>query len=204
VAIIQSGRGFSHSDFPRSCPTEVDRFIIIPSSPGRSQISMRACASFGCVHQRKLCDEGAVVMGEGIQKISIFTDSQAALNRNQNNGIGPGQTWASAIIRNTEEIRRQNIQVEFRWVVAKTEKSTAQIYYQIKTGHALIGPHLKRLKKSDDDTCWWCNCGVIQSQEHLFKNCKHWTIAQNELWRAVKKASGRCRMNTSKKDLFGD
>jgi hypothetical protein len=32
----------------------------------------------------------------------------------------------------------------------------------------------------------------------------HWTIAQNELWRAVKKASGRCRMNTSMKDLFGD
>jgi hypothetical protein len=47
--------------------------------------------------------------------------------------------------------------------VAKTEKSTAQIYYQIKTGHALIGPHLKRIKKSDDDMYWWCNRGVIQS-----------------------------------------
>jgi hypothetical protein len=89
-------------------------------------------------------------------------------------------------------------------VVAKTEKSTAQIYYQIKTAHALIGPHLKRIKKSDDDTCWWCNRGVLQSREHLVKNCKHWTIAQNEPWRAVKQASGRCRMNTSMKDLFGD
>jgi ribonuclease HI len=178
-------------------------------------------------------DGGAIMIGEGIQKISIFNDSQAALNRIQHNGIGPGQTWASVIIRNTDEIRRQNIQVEFRWVpgqagiegnetadkfakdaaepqneaelrlvedrctslshsrrcttdakwkrsgewfshkcrskkyyrlddqhtpnrvVAKTDKSTAQIYYQITTGHALIGPHLKRIKKSDDDTCWW-------------------------------------------------
>jgi hypothetical protein len=52
-------------------------------------------------------------------------------------------------------------------VIAKTEKSTAQIYYQIKTGHALIGPYLKRIKKSDNDTCRWCNRGVVQSREHL-------------------------------------
>jgi hypothetical protein len=58
-------------------------------------------------------DEGTIMIGERIQKISIFTDSQAALNRIQHNGIGPGQTWASAIIRNPDEIRRQNIQVEF-------------------------------------------------------------------------------------------
>jgi hypothetical protein len=37
-------------------------------------------------------DEGAVMIGEGIQKTSIFTDSQAALNRIQHNRIGPGQT----------------------------------------------------------------------------------------------------------------
>jgi hypothetical protein len=59
-------------------------------------------------------DEGAIMIGEGIQKISIFTDSQAALNRIQHDGIGPGQTWASAIIRDTDEICRLNIQVEFQ------------------------------------------------------------------------------------------
>jgi hypothetical protein len=47
-------------------------------------------------------------------------------------------------------------------VIAKTEKSTAQIYYQLKTGHALIGPYLKRIKKSDDDKCWWCSEPIIQ------------------------------------------
>jgi hypothetical protein len=67
-------------------------------------------------------------------------------------------------------------------VIAKTETSTAQIYYQIKTVHALCGPHLELIKKSDDDTCWWFNRGVVQSHEHLpvFKYCPHWRISQNE------------------------
>jgi ribonuclease HI len=61
-------------------------------------------------------DEVEDMIKEGVQKIIIFTDSQAALNRIQYNGPGPGQTWASAIIRTTEEIYRLKIQLEFRWV----------------------------------------------------------------------------------------
>jgi hypothetical protein len=34
----------------------------------------------------------------------------------QHNGSGPGQTWALAIIQNSNEILSQNIQLEFRWV----------------------------------------------------------------------------------------
>jgi ribonuclease HI len=56
------------------------------------------------------------MISEGVQKIIIFTDSQAALNRIQHNEPAPGQTWASAIIRSTEDISRQNIQLEFRWI----------------------------------------------------------------------------------------
>jgi hypothetical protein len=36
VAIVQSARRCSYLDFPRTCPTEVGRFIIIPSLIGRS------------------------------------------------------------------------------------------------------------------------------------------------------------------------
>jgi ribonuclease HI len=61
-------------------------------------------------------DEVEDMIKEGVQKIIIFTDSQATLNRIQHNGPGPVQTWASAIIRTTEEISRLNIQLEFRWV----------------------------------------------------------------------------------------
>jgi hypothetical protein len=53
--------------------------------------------------------------------------------------------------------------------ITKTEKSTAQIFYQLKVGHALIGPHLQRIKKAEDDKCWWCTREAAQSREHLFK-----------------------------------
>jgi hypothetical protein len=55
VALIQSASCFSHFYFPRSCPTKVGHFIIIPSPSGRSRISFRAYSSFGCMHLRKFC-----------------------------------------------------------------------------------------------------------------------------------------------------
>jgi hypothetical protein len=37
--------------------------------------------------------------------------------------------------------------------ITKTEKSTAQIFYQLKVGRALISPHLKRIEKAEDNKC---------------------------------------------------
>jgi hypothetical protein len=56
------------------------------------------------------------IISEGVQKIISFTASQAAVNRMRHNEPGRGQTWPSAIKRSTEEMCRQNIQLEFRWV----------------------------------------------------------------------------------------
>jgi hypothetical protein len=78
----------------------------------------------------------------------------------------------------------------------------AQSFFQLKVGHALIGPHLKGIKKAEDDKCWWCTREVAQSREHIFKPCKHWRKPQNSLWQAVKEASGRGKSNTSMKDLL--
>jgi hypothetical protein len=89
-------------------------------------------------------------------------------------------------------------------IITKTAKSTAQIFYQLKVGHTLTGPHLKRIKKAEDDKCWWCTREVAQSREHLFKHCKHWRKPQNAHWQAVKQASGRGKSNPSMKDHFGD
>ena len=57
---------------------------------------------------------------------------------------------------------------------AKASKAVASRYYQLRTGRALIGPYLKKIGKCASDTCWWCDCGVKQSREHLFKSCKKW------------------------------
>jgi hypothetical protein len=56
-----------------------------------------------------ISDQVEDMISERVQKIIIFTDSQAAVNGFQHNEPGLGQTWASAIIRSTEEICRQNI-----------------------------------------------------------------------------------------------
>jgi hypothetical protein len=34
-------------------------------------------------------------------------------------------------------------------VISRIEKSTAQIYFQLKTGHALIGPYLKQIQRTN-------------------------------------------------------
>jgi hypothetical protein len=34
----------------------------------------------------------------------------------KHNGVGPGQAWETAVIRNTEEICDNGIQLEYRWV----------------------------------------------------------------------------------------
>jgi ribonuclease HI len=59
-------------------------------------------------------DEGSELKSDGIKRVIISTNSQAALSRIPHNGSGSGQTWASAIIRNSNEILSQIIQLS--WV----------------------------------------------------------------------------------------
>ena len=74
----------------------------------------------------------------------------------------------------------------------------ASRFYQLRTGHALIGAYLKKI-----GTCWWCDPGVKQSREHLFKSCKKWKSQQAIVWaevrRKTKKRKGRSRYPSSLK-----
>jgi len=70
---------------------------------------------------------------------------------------------------------------------AKASKVVASRYYQLRTVHALIGPYLKNIGKRASDTCWWCDCVVKRSREHLFKSCKKWKSQQVILWAEVRK-----------------
>jgi ribonuclease HI len=81
-------------------------------------------------------------------------------------------------------------------MIARTEKSTSQIIYQMTTGHALIGSHLKRVQKIESDVCWWCQCGATQTREHLFKCCRRWKGQHKVLWKSVREASGRLMTST--------
>jgi hypothetical protein len=54
-------------------------------------------------------------------------------------------------------------------VISRIETSTAQIYFQLKTGYALIGPYLKRIQRTYDDTCWWCLRCVVQTRTQFIQ-----------------------------------
>ena len=48
-------------------------------------------------------------------------------------------------------------------------------YYQLLSGHAAIGPYLKdKIRRTDDDRCWWCAGGKQQTRHHLFTECRAW------------------------------
>jgi hypothetical protein len=65
--------------------------------------------------------------------------------------------------------------------VMKTRKSIAARFYQLKTGHALLGKYLRRIGKRRDMKCWWCG-HKYQTRDHLFIWCKTWKQEQKRLW----------------------
>ncbi|KAA8912223.1 hypothetical protein FN846DRAFT_996566 [Sphaerosporella brunnea] len=52
---------------------------------------------------------------------------------------------------------------------AKTKKSLAPRFYQLRTGKALTRPYLLKTGRRADDRCWWCGSGAVQTRDHLFK-----------------------------------
>ena len=65
--------------------------------------------------------------------------------------------------------------------VMGSRKSIAARYYQLKTGHALLGKYLRRIGKRRDMKCWWYG-HEYQTRDHLFKWCKRWKREQKQLW----------------------
>jgi len=64
--------------------------------------------------------------------------------------------------------------------VMKSQKSIAARFYQLKTGHALMGKYLVRIGKRRDMKCWWCG-HEYQTRDHLVKWCKRWKREQKRL-----------------------
>jgi ribonuclease HI len=217
------------------------------------------------------------------QKITIFADAQAALQRITSDVPGPGQRYAIAIAQQAHDLWEQRrVSVQFRWVPshagtagnekadewakmaarnergseqmpyefsstslahlkrgiterkwveacswmesrlskhhayrprkrmqpdptpAKASKAVASRYYQLRTGHALIGPYLKKIGKRASDACWWCDRGVKQSREHLLKSCKKWKSQQAILWAEVRKKTKKRKGQVQISELFAE
>ena len=72
---------------------------------------------------------------------------------------------------------------------ANTRKGIARRFYQLKTGHALIGTYLHWRTLRADNTCWWCTENTPQNLHHLFKRCSKWQEQQKTLWRDIREAT---------------
>jgi hypothetical protein len=68
----------------------------------------------------------------------------------------------------------------------------------------LIGSHLKRIQKIENDTCWWRQCGASQTREHLLKHYPRWKRQHKVVWKSVRVGSGNLMPSTSIKDLVWD
>jgi hypothetical protein len=64
-----------------------------------------------------IIDKATSMIVEEIQMAVIFIDFHAAVNCIQHTRISPGPTLPSAIIPNTEDIHKQNIQLKYCWVL---------------------------------------------------------------------------------------
>jgi hypothetical protein len=69
--------------------------------------------------------------------------------------------------------------------VSLAKKSIASRYLQLKVGHALTAVYLERIKKKENQECWWCQ-HKRQTRDHLFKWCKKWKRQQDVLWEMLK------------------
>jgi hypothetical protein len=81
---------------------------------------------------------------------------------------------------------------------AHIRKGIAQRYYQLKTGHALIGTYLHWRTLRNDNLCWWCSAHTPQNLHHLFKRCDRWKEQQRTLWRDVLEATKEGRKITER------
>ena len=84
-----------------------------------------------------------------------------------------------------------------RPVPLSSVKSLAARFYRLKSRHAPTGTYQKRFGHREEDKCWWCREGTLQTLEHLLRHCSWWKDQQKALWTAVGKAArwkaGRCR-----------
>ena len=126
----------------------------------------------------------------GVTSVAIISDSQAAIRRTVHVDPGQGQQLARAI----DEHARAGSK---RPVPMPGVKSLTAGSYRLKSGHAPTGTYLKRFGHRENDNCWWCREGTLQTREHLLRDCSRWKHQQNALWTAVGKDTGwkvgRCR-----------
>ena len=112
------------------------------------------------------------------------------------------QEWSLARIK-TRSFDTRRLKKGTDPTPAKAPKRVAARYYQLKTGHALTAIHMKRIKRQENDQCWWCFRSK-QTREHLLKHCTPWRAQQKAMWAKVEKVTKRRKGRWKMAELFAD
>jgi hypothetical protein len=72
-------------------------------------------------------------------------------------------------------------------------KHKAAVFFQLESGHTLVGTHLKWIKKKESDTCWWSDPGRRQTRGYLFGQCRAWRQELLDLKKMVEQLKGKRR-----------
>ena len=83
---------------------------------------------------------------------------------------------------------------------AKTPKTLAARFYQLKVGHGAVGVFLKRIGVVETDDCWWCGAPE-QSVDHVYTKCRKWGSQRRSLKKELKEVEIRRERRPERKWL---
>ena len=86
---------------------------------GRMEVYDAELWAIGLAHRESL-KKRDILQANGVSKVAVFSDSQAAIRRTEHLEPGPGQPLARLINRNATALREVGIETEIHWVPGHT------------------------------------------------------------------------------------
>jgi len=127
----------------------------------------------------------------------IYTSAENRARRISEGRTAAKAKWEAERCSNHYGYRLKGKAGSKRSVPMTSVKPLAARFYRLKSRHAPTGAYLHRFGHRENDRCWWCRGGAVQTREHLFRHCSRWKDQPTTLWKTVGKATGwkagRCR-----------
>ena len=73
-------------------------------------------------------------------------------------------------------------------MVAAAPKKVASRYYQLKTGHAVIGAYLRKVQARESEACQGCQA-PSETVHHLLFECREWRKQRRAFYKALQEVN---------------
>ena len=101
------------------------------------------------------------------------------------------QQWLAEALRNRVRTAQAHYRAQRGWkqdpVLAAAPKKLASRFYQLKSGHAAVGPYLQRIGARESEVCQGCRAPK-ESVRHLLLECREWRRPRRAMFKALRKA----------------